>query len=72
MQYVVDVDGRVRADSWRPIVFTHPAYLAALRAHAPAMRYEPARLDGRPVCQLLRNEVRFGWVGPMPMVTLFN
>jgi hypothetical protein len=36
------------------------------------MRYEPARLDGRPVCQLLRNEVRFGWVGPMPMVTLFN
>ena len=38
----------------------------------PAMRYEPARLDGRPVCQLLRNEVKFGWAGPMPMVTLFN
>lgn len=72
VQYVVDADGRVRADSWRPIVSTHPDYLAALRAHAPAMRYEPARLDGRPVCQLLRNEVRFGWVGPMPMVTLFN
>ena len=71
-QYVVDVNGRVRADSWRLIVSTHPDYLAALHAHAPAMRYEPARLDGRPVCQLLRNEVKFGWVGPMPMVTLFN
>ena len=71
-QYVVDVNGRVRAGSWRPIVSTHPDYLAALRAHAPAMRYEPARLDRRPVCELVRNEVRFGWVGPMPMVTLFN
>jgi hypothetical protein len=72
VQYVVDVNGRVRADSWRAIVSTHPDYLAALRAHVPAMRYEPARLDGRPVCQLLRNEVKFGWAGPMPMVTLFN
>ena len=72
VQYVVDADGRVRADSWHPIVSSHPDYLAALRAHAPAMRYEPARQDGRPVCQLLRNEVKFGWAGPMPMVTLFN
>ena len=71
-EYVVDVNGRVRADSWRAIVSTHPDYLTALRAHAPAMRYEPARLDGRPVCQLLRNEVKFGWAGPMPLVTLFN
>jgi hypothetical protein len=72
VQYVVDTNGRVRADSWHPIVSTHPDYLAALRAHAPAMRYEPARQDGRPVCQLVRNEVKFGWAGPMPMVTLFN
>ena len=72
VQYVVDVNGRVRADSWRTIVSTHPDYLAALRAHAPAMRYEPARLDGHPVCQLMRNDVKFGWAGPMPMVTLFN
>lgn len=72
VQYVVDASGRVRADSWRTIASTHPDYLTALRAHSPAMRYEPARLDGRPVCQLLRNEVKFGWAGPMPMVTLFN
>jgi hypothetical protein len=71
-QYVVDVTGRVRADSWRVIAFTHPEYLAALRAHVPAMRYQPARLDGHPVCQLVRNQVRFEWVGPMPTVTLFN
>jgi hypothetical protein len=71
-EYVVDVNGRVRADSWRTIVSTHADYLTALRAHAPVMRYEPARLDGRPVCQLLRNEVKFGWAGPLPMVSLFN
>jgi len=71
-QYVVDVTGRVRADSWRAVASTDPEYLAALRAHAPAMRYQPARLDGNPVCQLLRNQVRFEWVGPMPTVTLSN
>ena len=71
-QYVVDVTGRVRADTWQPIAFTDPEYLAALRAHAPAMRYQPARLDGHPVCQLVRNQVRFEWVGPMPTVTLSN
>lgn len=71
-QYVVDARGRVRSDSWRPIASTHPDYLAALRAHAPAMRYEPARLDGQPVCQLVRNQVRFESVGLMPTVTLSN
>jgi hypothetical protein len=71
-QYVVDSRGRVRSDTWRPIASTHPDYLAALRAHAPAMRYEPARLDGQPVCQLVRNQVKFDWAGPMPTVTLSN
>jgi hypothetical protein len=71
-QYVVDATGRVRADSWRPVASSDPEYLAALRAHAPAMRYQPARLDGHPVCQLVRNQVRFEWVGPMPTVTLSN
>jgi hypothetical protein len=71
-QYVVDVTGRVRADSWRAVASTDPEYLAAVRAHAPAMRYQPARLDGHPVCQLVRNQVRFEWVGPMPTVTLSN
>ena len=71
-QYIVDATGRVRSDSWRPIASTHPEYLAALRAHVPAMRYQPARLDGRPVCQLVRNEVRFQWVGPVLTMTLFN
>ena len=71
-EYVVDPTGRVRADSWRPITSSHPAYLTALRAHVPSMRYAPARLDGQPVCQLVRNQVRFGWAGPIPTVTLSN
>ncbi|HEU4719803.1 MAG TPA: hypothetical protein VFS59_00460 [Gemmatimonadaceae bacterium] len=71
-QYVVDSAGRVRADSWRPISTTHPEFLAALRAHAPAMRYEPARLEGRAVCQLVRNHVRFESAGLMPTVSVFN
>ena len=71
-QYVVDVTGRVRADSWRPIASSHPEFLAALRAHAPAMRYEPARHEGRAVCQLVRNHVRFESAGLVPTVRVFN
>ena len=70
-QYVVDETGRVRADSWRPIEFTNAEFLGALRAHVPAMRYQPARLDGRPVCQLMRNQVKFDWA-PVPYITIFN
>ena len=71
-QYVVDPAGRVRSDSWRPIASTHADYLAALRAHAPAMRYEPARLDGSPSASSSATRCRFDWVGPMPTVTLSN
>ena len=70
-QYVVDVTGRVRADSWRPIASSHPEFLTALRAHAPAMRYQPARLEGRAVCQLVRNRVRFE-AGLVPTVRVAN
>jgi hypothetical protein len=70
-QYVVDDRGRVRADSWRPIEFTNGEFLSSVRAHVPAMRYQPAQLDGRPVCQLVRNQVRFDW-GPVPYITMFN
>lgn len=67
-QYVVDDRGRVRADSWRPIEFAHSEFLSSVRAHLPAMRYQPAQLEGRPVCQLVRNQVRFDW-GPVPYIT---
>jgi hypothetical protein len=71
-QYIVDESGRVRSDTWRPIESSNEEFLGALRAHVPAMRYQPARLDGRPVCQLLRNRVQFDWASPVPYVTLFN
>jgi hypothetical protein len=71
VQYVVHETGRVRADCWRPIEFTNTEFLGALRAHVPAMRYQPARLDGRPVCQLMRNQVKFDWA-PVPYITIFN
>jgi hypothetical protein len=71
-QYVVDERGRVPSDSWRPLSFTNDDFLTALRAHLPTMRYQPARLDGRPVCELVRNRVAFDWRTPLPFVTLFN
>ncbi|MBW8768168.1 MAG: hypothetical protein JF589_00255 [Gemmatimonadetes bacterium] len=71
-QYVVDEQGRVPGDSWRPLTFTNDDFLTALRAHLPTMRYQPARLAGHPVCELVRNRVSFDWRSPLPLVTLFN
>jgi len=71
-QYVVDERGRVPSESWRPLSFTNDDFLTALRAHLPTMRYRPARLDGHPVCELVRNRVAFDWQTPLPFVTLFN
>jgi hypothetical protein len=71
-QYVVNDQGRVPGDSWRPLTFTNEDFLTALRAHLPTMRYQPARLSGHPVCELVRNRVAFDWRSPLPLVTLFN
>jgi len=71
-QYVVNEQGRVPGDSWRPLTFTNDDFLGALRAHLPTMHYQPARLAGRPVCELVRNRVSFDWRSPLPLVTLFN
>jgi hypothetical protein len=71
-QYVVDERGTVRSASWRPLEFSHPEFLAAARAFVPTMRYLPARIDGRPVCSLVRNSVTFDWGFPVPSITMFN
>jgi len=71
-QYIVNERGTVRSDSWRPIDFTHEDFLSALRALVPSMRYRPARLDGQPVCELIRNNAHFEFRQPVPFITLFN
>ena len=71
-QYVVDERGRASGDSWRPLSFTNDEFLFALRAYLPNMRYRPARLEGHPVCELVRNRVAFDWRSPLPLVSVFN
>jgi hypothetical protein len=71
-QYVVGERGTVRSASWRPLAFTHPEFLAAMRAAVPTLRYQPARIDGHPVCSLVRNHVSFDWGFPVPGITMFN
>lgn len=71
-QYIVGERGTVRSASWRPLEFSHPEFLTAVRAAVPTLRYQPARIDGRPVCSLVRNRVTFDWGFPVPSITLFN
>jgi len=71
-QYIVGEKGTVRSESWRPIESTNEDFLGALRALVPSMRYRPAHLSGKPVCQLIRNNARFEYGEPVPHITLFN
>jgi hypothetical protein len=56
IEAVVDTSGRVIASTARTVRSTDPGYAAAVLATLDARRYEPARLEGRAVPQLVRIE----------------
>ena len=70
-QYVVDVTGRVRADSWRPIASSIPSsWRRSAPMRRPCATARSAR--GSAICQLVRNQVRFDSAGLVPTVRVFN
>jgi protein TonB len=54
---VVAADGRVRGA--RLVESTHPDFTASARAAIREARFEPARLDGRPVASWVTLRLRF-------------
>jgi TonB family protein len=59
LEYVVDTMGKVESGSLRTLRSTHPEFEAAARASVLAARFEPARLRGRLVRQLVRQTLTF-------------
>jgi TonB family protein len=54
LEFVVDPQGRVEAGTIKLIQASHPGFATAARAAAPAMRFSPARVNGRAVRVLVR------------------
>jgi TonB family protein len=59
LDYVVDTAGRAEPGSLRVVASSHPAFVEAARASVLASRYQPARLRGRGVRQLVRQALSF-------------
>jgi protein TonB len=59
LEFVVDPQGRVEAGSIKVIETSHPDFAKAARAAVPAMRFSPARVNGRAVRVLVRVPFEF-------------
>ena len=58
-RFIVDSTGRARPESWRTIIATHPDFEKAVKSTMPKARWTPAKLAGRPVCELTMDFTRF-------------
>ena len=59
VQFVVDTLGRVEPQSIKILRATHPLFADSVRRWLARTRYGPAEVDGRPVRQLVQQEVAF-------------
>jgi TonB family protein len=57
--FVVDTAGRAEPTSITVVSTTHPLFAEAVRQWLTRTRYTPAEIDGRPVRQLVQQEVGF-------------
>jgi hypothetical protein len=63
-QFIVDTTGRPRADSWRAIAASDPAFATAIRNDLLGRHYAPARIGEQRVCQLVMMERHAFRTGP--------
>ena len=57
--YVVNLDGMIDTASLRVLQSSSPTFTAAVRVALPSMRYQPARVGGRKVRQLVQQNFLF-------------
>ena len=58
-RFIVDSTGLARPNSWRTLAATHRDYEDAVSRALLKSRWKPARLAGRPVCELVMDRTRF-------------
>ena len=64
-RFIVDSTGRARSNSWVTIQATHADFADAVRGSLDRARWTPAKLAGRPVCELTYDYIRFHRSEPM-------
>jgi TonB family protein len=62
-QFVVDTMGVAELQTFRPLRFTNPLFVQAVREALPRIRYLPAELSGHKVKQLVQQPFTFGLSG---------
>jgi hypothetical protein len=62
-QFVVDTMGLAELQTFRPLRFTNPLFVQAVRDALPMMRYLPAEMGGHKVKQLVQQPFTFGLSG---------
>lgn len=58
-EFIVDSTGRVRPGSLVIVAATHEPFAASVRRTVPALRFTPARVQGRPVAQRVQVPFEF-------------
>lgn len=59
VQFVVDTLGRAEMETFRVLRATHPGFVMTVRQSVTDLRFKPARLDDRPVRQLVQQPFEF-------------
>lgn len=67
-QYVVGTDGLVDTSTFKVLQASDPAFVLAVKEALPAMRFEPAEVQGRKVRQLVQQPFVFQIAQPLPKV----
>ena len=58
-QVIIDSTGHARTDTWQTLRSAHQDFEKAVRSGREDWQWRPARLAGRPVCELTRGVVEF-------------
>lgn len=58
-QVIIDSTGKARTETWQPIRVAHRDFEKVVRSVLDSMQWRPARLAGRPSCELTRSVVEF-------------
>jgi hypothetical protein len=71
-RFIVDSTGRAREESLQTLYASHPDFEAEIRSSLPRSRWLPARIGGKPVCEMTMDFSRFFLEGSIARIVLYT
>lgn len=68
VEFVVDVKGKPIESTFRVLATSTPDFAALLRREVHGWKFDPAKIDGKPVQQLVRDHYQFDRAGTVAFV----